>query len=45
MDGWMRLLIVGGAVLLVAYFVGPYFKGEMGSIGRQLRGHGGFPST
>jgi hypothetical protein len=45
MDGTTRLLIVAGAVALVVYFGWPYFKGEMDSIGRQLRGHGGFPST
>ncbi len=37
MDGTTRLLIVGGVVALVVYFGWPYLKGEMVSIGRQLR--------
>jgi hypothetical protein len=46
MDGNTRLLIVGGAMALVAYFGWPYVKGEMGSIGQQLSGNPnrtGFP--
>jgi hypothetical protein len=45
MDGNTRLLIVGGAMALVAYFGWPYFKGEMGEIGRQMSGNhaAGFP--
>jgi hypothetical protein len=37
MDGVTRLLIVVGAVAIAVYTFGPYFKSEMGEIGRQLR--------
>jgi hypothetical protein len=34
--GWMRLVIVGGAALLVAYVGWPHARDEMGKLGRQL---------
>jgi hypothetical protein len=39
MDGNTRLLIVGGAAALAVYFAWPYFRGEMGEVGRQLSGN------
>ncbi len=43
-EGTTRLLIVGGAMAIVAYFGLPILKGDMTEIGRQLSGnHGGFP--
>jgi hypothetical protein len=36
MDGWTRLLIVGGAVAVVTWFAWPYVRGEMSEVGRQV---------
>jgi hypothetical protein len=40
MDGTTRLLIVLLGFGLVVYLFGPFFMGEMSSIGQQLRSHG-----
>jgi hypothetical protein len=40
MDGWTRLLIVGGVTAIVVFLAAPYIRGEMGEIGRQVANMG-----
>jgi hypothetical protein len=38
LDGWTRLLIVGGAVAAVTWFAWPYVRGDIANLASQLDG-------